>query len=447
MNPLLLYMIKVAFYLAALYLVFSFLLSRDTLYKRNRYFIILSIASAIILPFITIVTDNPVNLPIFGKTLSEVLISGSSRGSEAAGMWGIKFTLPQIMFFIYLSGILIFGSRLVTDLAELAVLISREKTTGSNIIRYHGFNTAGFSALGYIFISSKLSDEDAGEIIKHEQNHLDHHHFFDILFIEFVKVFQWFNPFIHMFNRSLRAVHEFQADEGCLNKGIPMVSYQQLLMNQLFRSKAFSITNSFSNPTLIKKRMIMMTKKRSKTMANLKLLMVLPVIAIVMIAFSSCGDKPKSAVSVTEEIAPPPPPPPPQGYSDKKVEAGSPVPADAPPPPPPFTVKNGDTTWYQVDEMPVFKGGDAEILKFIAKNTQYPDAAKKNGIQGRVIVSFVITENGKISNALINKGVSPEIDAEALRVVNSMPAFEKPGMMNGKPVPVWFMVPITFQLK
>ena len=85
--------------------------------------------------------------------------------------------------------------------------------------------------------------------------------------------------------------------------------------------------------------MIMMTKERSRTLANLKLLMVLPVIAIVMIAFSSCGGKTKPAESNNEEIAPPPPPP--------------------PPPPEQFTVEKGDTVFVVVENMPIFPGGDA----------------------------------------------------------------------------------------
>ena len=115
--------------------------------------------------------------------------------------------------------------------------------------------------MGYIFINSRLMPEEAGEIIKHEQNHLRQNHFSDIVFIELVKSFQWFNPAVYLFNRSLRAVHEYQADQECLSSGVPVVNYQSLLLSQVFKTGAFNLTNSFSNPSLIKKRMIMMTKK------------------------------------------------------------------------------------------------------------------------------------------------------------------------------------------
>jgi periplasmic protein TonB len=99
-----------------------------------------------------------------------------------------------------------------------------------------------------------------------------------------------------------------------------------------------------------------------------------------------------------------------------------------------------------VEEMPMYPGGDAELLKYISEHTNYPEVAKENNIQGRVIVRFCVTAKGGVSQVSILKGVDPELDKEAIRVVNTLPAF-KPGKQGGKPVPVWYMVPITFTLK
>ncbi len=104
------------------------------------------------------------------------------------------------------------------------------------------------------------------------------------------------------------------------------------------------------------------------------------------------------------------------------------------------------TPFVVVEEMPMFPGGDTELLKYIAEHTNYPDIAKENNIQGRVIVRFCVTSKGGVSQVSILKGVDPELDAEAIRVVNTLPPF-KPGKQGGKPVPVWYMVPITFTLK
>jgi len=104
------------------------------------------------------------------------------------------------------------------------------------------------------------------------------------------------------------------------------------------------------------------------------------------------------------------------------------------------------TPFVIVEEMPMFPGGDNELLKYIAANTIYPEVAKENNIQGRVIIRFCVTSKGGVSQVSVLKGVDPELDKEAIRVVNTLPTF-KPGKQGGKPVPVWYMVPITFTLK
>jgi protein TonB len=99
-----------------------------------------------------------------------------------------------------------------------------------------------------------------------------------------------------------------------------------------------------------------------------------------------------------------------------------------------------------VEEMPMFPGGEAALLAYIAEHTQYPEVAKENNIQGKVIVRFCVTSKGGVDKVSILKGVDPELDKEAIRVVGTLPAF-KPGKQGGKPVPVWYMVPINFTLK
>jgi TonB family protein len=194
----------------------------------------------------------------------------------------------------------------------------------------------------------------------------------------------------------------------------------------------------------------MKREKEIRKKLNLKPMLVIPVIALIMIALSSCGEKVKSTESAKEEIASSQPQPQPQSETGNKVVAGQPVPAGEvppPPPPPPFTIENGDTTWTEVDEMPIYQGGDKALLNFVKENIYYPENAKAKGIQGKVIVSFTVTEKGGVTNVTIVNKVSPEIDTEALRVVNSLPDFAKPGIKNGKSVRVHFMLPITFTLK
>ncbi|MDD6210298.1 MAG: TonB family protein [Bacteroidales bacterium] len=100
-----------------------------------------------------------------------------------------------------------------------------------------------------------------------------------------------------------------------------------------------------------------------------------------------------------------------------------------------------------VEEMPQFpNGGEAGLLQYLAKSIKYPSIAQENGIQGRVICTFVINKDGKIVDAEVIRGVDPSLDKEALRVINSMPPW-KPGKQRGKPVRVKYTVPITFRLQ
>jgi periplasmic protein TonB len=161
------------------------------------------------------------------------------------------------------------------------------------------------------------------------------------------------------------------------------------------------------------------TKKQIIRLANIKLLLILPVITTILVLFSSCSDN-KNNEDALAEIAPPPPPPP---------------------------VPSIDEIYTDVDEMPVFEGGDTALLSFVAKKTVYPSEAKLNGIQGRILVKFVVEKDGTVSNAEIIEGADPLLDEEALKVVKSLPAFAKPGKIGGKNVRVVFMLPISFVLK
>jgi TonB family protein len=164
----------------------------------------------------------------------------------------------------------------------------------------------------------------------------------------------------------------------------------------------------------------MKTSKLLRFPVNLKLLLVLPVFTLGIIALISCGNKKQE--TPLSELAPPPPPP----------------------PPPAPTM---DSVFTFTDEMPLYKGGDAALLKLIADNTAYPEQAKVNGIQGKVIIKFVVEKDCSVTNAEILKGANPLLDEEALRVVRNLPKFEKPAMKAGEPVRVYYTVPIAFALQ
>lgn len=176
-----------------------------------------------------------------------------------------------------------------------------------------------------------------------------------------------------------------------------------------------------------------------------------------------------------EQVAPPPPPPPPPQDVVQQAKYVPPVVVDSVKPEDNAELMTADQAQVEVqntevveevqvaavevqeedseaepfvvvEEMPMFPGGEIELLKFISEHTQYPEVAKENNIQGKVIVRFCVTSKGGVDKVEILKGVDPELDKEAIRVVKTLPTF-KPGKQGGKPVPVWYMVPINFTLK
>jgi hypothetical protein len=158
----------------------------------------------------------------------------------------------------------------------------------------------------------------------------------------------------------------------------------------------------------------MKTKNGLASPGNWKLFLVLPVITIAIVTFTSCAAHKKVTTSQTGTV------PSPTGQSSDLLKRDA--------------VEDTETVPYVVvEEMPEFLGGDSLLLDYIVHNTKYPEIAKMKKIQGRVIIRFCVTETGTVN-------------AEAVRVTGTLPLF-KPGKQGGKNVPVWYMVPITFTLK
>jgi TonB family protein len=361
-----------------------------------------------------------------------------------------QFNPVKMVYLVYIGVTSFFIFRLLLDILNLLLLISRQGDHENRIVKFRRFATAGFSAMGYIFINARLNSEDSESVIRHEKNHLSNYHFCDILLIEIVKSFQWFNPFIHLLNRSLRAIHEFQADEECISSGVSLVKYQNLLLSQVFRSGIFTLSNSFSNPSLIKKRMMMMTKDRTPISANIKLLLVIPVTGLVFLAISACKDNINPVIADDEPITETGQQATVSRTTEREAEPEEQFLAEAGQVD--VATNNQNTPEEEqepfiiVEDMPSFPGGMDALLTYVSENINYPEKAKENNIQGRVVVRFCITPTGSISRPEIYNSIDPELDAEAIRVINSLPEFI-PGKQGGVPVPVWFILPITFTLK
>ena len=159
----------------------------------------------------------------------------------------------------------------------------------------------------------------------------------------------------------------------------------------------------------------MKAQNQLKKQSGKKVIIFLPILVIMMVAAYSCGKSSNQESAITGIATPAPSP--------------------------------ADMVFTEVDTLPLFTGGDKEIINFIINNTKYPEKAKKNNITGKVIVKFVVEKDGSVSGAEVLKSVDPLLDAEAVRVVGTLPKFEKPAKKDGKIVRVNYMVPISFALQ
>ena len=109
-------------------------------------------------------------------------------------------------------------------------------------------------------------------------------------------------------------------------------------------------------------------------------------------------------------------------------------------------VNQSKKVYESVEQMPEFPGGMEGLMRYLQQNVQYPPIAVQNNVQGRVVVQFIIDETGQVGDVEVVRSVSEEVDAEAVRVIKSMPKFE-PGRQNGEPVAVWYTLPIAFKMQ
>ena len=427
------YLIISSVYLAVFYIMYILLLNNDTLYRRNRLYLLSGILISLVLPLVRI--DIAGFFSTFNENIDNIFIIEQVNISSAGNSTVNGSNIPSL-FEIYLGGCIISFIIVCYNIIKLLNLISRYRVKDSKIVLTPPGRESGFSALGFIFLSSDLPEE-AREIIKeHEQNHISNRHFIDILLLRAAGIILWFNPFIYLYDRSLKAVHEYEADEKMLGSGNNIISYQKLILNQIFSTSIFTLQNGFSGPSLIKKRMIMMTKKRSKKSSGLKLLLAVPVILLTLGFFSCSGDEAEQLEPADKTEVP--------GETEFNFTANDKQDEPAESAKSKFAE---DAIFVVVEEMPKFMGGDVNLFRnWVQNNVIYPEIAIENGIQGKVYIMFVVEPDGSVSNASIVRGVDPSLDNEVTRVVESSPLWT-PGKQRGKTVRVRYSITINFQLQ
>jgi TonB family protein len=421
MTSFIVYLLQSAALLAVLYTVYWLFLRKDTFFHVNRFYLLSSLVLSLVIPLldIQIVARGPVSPVII--MLDPVLISSEKIEKVASE----NLSWFEIASVVYLTGVFIFSLRLVIQLIQLAIIISRNKITrreGSNIV-FVNRGYSPFSFFNFIFMHKEYYfDDKLTPVLAHEKIHIQQYHTLDLLIIEIAVILQWFNPFVWFIGRSMKSIHEFLADEGVLKKGFQQSEYQTLILNEAMGLQINNLTNNF-NVSLLKKRIKMMTKARSASWTYMKVLVAIPAFFAVLFLFAAGSASNLTAQNTQQQVKPAAEQ---QNLTQDKLKAEEKV-------------------YKEVETMPSYPGGDEALYKYLMENIKYPEEAKAKNIQGTVFSTYVIEKDGSVTNVKLLRGIGGGCDEESIRVISSMPKWS-PGMDKGKPVRVQFSLPINFKL-
>ena len=509
MSSLLMYSLKSAMVLVLLYLPYTMMLRRESFFRFNRLMLLGIMALSLLLPLCNIpgmsLDRQPVvhaaqvqmiELGIPVNMLPELLVTAEPPSK-------ISVSIFMFVSLIYIIGMV---AVLVARLWQVGRLwyglkrgaLWKQQENGITIC-CHAEDIMAFSWMDCIVISEQDYNEAGREIILHETGHIRCGHSWDVLLLTVTQMLQWWNPLVYVLGISLRDVHEYEADDYVLRQGVSAQEYQLLLIKKAVGSGSYAFANNF-NHSLTKKRITMMLQKKSNPWMLSKALYVIPVAALALSAFATPkfiapiegavskleGNNPEQTAPEMIEVK--------EGTLRVVVDGQEMTPQEA------IKAVQGKeivntvnaqpdgTTELTVntlmpDDDPIveapevnaeFPGGMNEMFAWMSKNVHYPQLAQECGVQGRVLVQFIVGKDGSIGNIKIVKGLgnngeivvtaykaqdeSPEeitkenvdkariaIQDEAVRVVKAMPRW-KPGTVGGEPVRVRFTIPISFRL-
>ncbi len=274
------YLLEANIYLAVFYACYCLFLNKETYYTLNRVYLLLTCILSFILPVIQIgVLKTAEKLPELTPVSYNVTAQNVQLISKLAKQPTVihQITLNDVLWAVYIVGIAVLTLLLVIKLFRVINMTTSGKTLINNrykLIDVEDTDTA-FSFFNYLFIGTKTTGNDI--IIQHELVHIRQKHSFDIIFIEIIKIINWFNPVIYLLQISLKTIHEYIADEQTAALDHDALAYSAFLVDNAYGLNGSSITHSFFNYNLLKKRIIMLNQKRSGRLARLKYLVAIPV--------------------------------------------------------------------------------------------------------------------------------------------------------------------------
>ena len=476
MNELLLYTIKSAFVLGILYVPYTLLLRKEDFFRFNRLTLLGILALSIGLPLCNIPALSADNQPVVHAAQLQMIEIGIPIMQMADETDGPSHTSSptwfQVASLIFLLGMMTVLCLRLIQMGKMGSEIRKgslwHSVEDGVDIHCHAGAVAPYSWLHHIVISLEDYEKNGHEIILHEKGHIHNLHSFDILLLTLVEMLQWWNPLVYMLGMSLRDVHEYEADDYVLHQGVSLRDYQNLLIRKAVGASSYTFANNF-NHSLTKKRITMMCKKKSNPWMRSKALYAVPMVAIALSAFAtpafvnpiekdmeSGGTSSLTEGKVTNNF--------PIGQTDQQKKKGT-------------AKMKGDKVLDTCDKLPEFEGGQEQLMKLLQANVRYPETAQSMGVQGRIVVKFIVEKDGSVSDVKVcKKDITPSLESatvityadeedkpkpteeelrkatkaleeETIRVARLTSGKWTPGEQDGQKVRVKYIFPISFRLQ
>jgi len=421
---MILYIIQIIVFQLLFLAIYELLLKKETFFQWNRAYLCLTPFVALVLPFIKIPalqTAIPQNILV---ALPEINIGSST----ATGQNTIATTSSSVSLFeiILLIGIAL---SVILFLFKLYKIISLKRKGKPEILANTTLihlpnSTDAFSFANLIFLGENLDPTAKKHIITHELVHIKEKHYIDLLLFELLRIVFWFNPIVYMYQNRLATLHEFIADTRAI-AATDKKTYYQNLLSEVFQSQNISFINTFFNQSLIKKRIVMLHKSKSKKSKLVKYALILPVLAG-MLLVTSCEQTESEIEQKAEDVTE-------QKQGTETV---------------PFGI---------IDQVPIYPGCEhlstnEELKKCLSENIDAlvinnfdAEMANNLGLIGRqrISVQFKIDKEGHVVDVM-SRAPHPALEEEAKRVINLVPNMQ-PGKQDGKEVAVTYALPIVFQ--
>lgn len=477
------YLLKLNLALIVLFGFYKLMFSGDTFFALRRATLIGMCLVAMLVPGLNCSywINKSVGMVSMANEYAAIVLPAVTVTPGGRGSIGWETTAMTI----YTMVACLFLLRFFWQLVSIVRLRNKCRTTDINGTKVYLLESdeGPFSFFNWIFINpTKHNRQETDEIMTHELAHCRQLHSIDVLFTELFAIVFWANPFVWLLKREVRLNLEYLADNNVLAGGTDSKKYQYHLLGLAYRKNVATISNNF-NVLPLKKRIKMMNKKRTKRIAKVKYALYIPLAAALLVVSNietvarditnvakampmakasvkqekmvdlSFSNKATVAVESRKNV---------QSteaierkdnkmevqadnrnseMSAQKVEETTEVANEESAEKGPK--KSPKKVYEYIENMPTFNGN---LNQWLLQNMKYPVEAMNKKEQGKVIVQFIVSENGEVSEPKIIRSVSPALDEEACRIVLAMPKWN-PGKLKGKPVAVRYMLPITFRLQ